>query len=144
MNPAVAALVAFALAQAPLTQPGPAAEPTPALPADTVTLEGPAVVFVTPRGAAGEGLREQLARLQDTFKRKKVHAVATPPTLVRLGDENNPYKRLRKVDFRRTPQWVGTVIFTESYEPRIHQGLDTDAQLLKRVDAYLLSAKQAR
>jgi hypothetical protein len=98
---------------------------------------------VTPKSPAGDALRDQLARLQDTFRKKSVRALATAPTLVRLGEEDNPRKRVRKVDFRNTPQWAGTVIFSESYEPRIHQGMDGDEQLLKRVETYLTTAKKA-
>jgi hypothetical protein len=70
--------------------------------------------------------------------------VETTPTLLRLGDEDNPRKRVRKVDFRRTPKFVGTVLFTESYDPQIRQGVDDDEELLKRLEAYLGAAKKAK
>lgn len=132
------AVLVLAIAQEP------ALGPAPDLPPDALTLEGPAVVFVAPVGPAGDPIREQLDRLQQTLSNKKIRAVQTTPTLVRLGEEDNPRKRMRKVDFRRTPKFVGTVIFTESHDPQIRQGLDADEVLLKRIEAYLVSAKKAK
>lgn len=144
------ALVALALAQAPAPEPpiaitpGPAAVPTPALPPDAVTLEGPAVVFIAPVGPEGDPIRGQLDRLGEALSKKKIRAVQTTPTLVRLGEEDNPRKRMRKVDFRRTPRFAGTVIFSESYDPQIRQGLEPDEVLLARIETYLASAKKAK
>ena len=144
------AVVALALTQVPAPEPpvaiapGPAPAPTPALPPDALTLPGPAVVFVAPVGPEGDQVREQLDRLGGTLSKKKIRAVQTTPTLVRLGEEDNPRKRMRKVDFRRTPKFAGTVIFTESYDPQIRQGIDPDEVLLARIDKYLASAKKAK
>lgn len=117
------------------------AEPPPA---DAVKVEGPAVVFVAPVGPTGDALRQQVDRLREDLLMRKVKAVETTPTLIRLGDEDNPRKRMRQVDFRRTPQFVGTVLFTESHDPQVRQGVDSDEQLLKRLQAYLEAAKKAK
>jgi hypothetical protein len=113
-------------------------------PADALKVEGSAVVFVAPVGPTGDALRQQVDRLREDLLKKKVKAVETTPTLMRFGDEDNPRKRVRQIDFRRTPQFVGTVLFTESYDPQIRQGLETDDQLLKRLQTYLDAAKKAK
>jgi hypothetical protein len=117
--------------------------PTPP-PPEALEVEGPAVVFVAPVGPVGDDLRQQMDRLKEALLKKKVKAVETTPTLIRLGEEDNSRKRMRQVDFRRTPKFVGTLLFTESYDPQIRQGVDTDEELMKRLEAYLGAAKKAR
>jgi len=121
-----------------------ASQAAEAPPADAVKVEGPAVVFVAPVGPTGDALRQQVDRLREDLLKRKVKAVETTPTLIRLGDEDNRRKRMRQVDFRRTPQFVGTVLFTESHDPQVRQGVDTDEELLKRLLAYLEAAKKAK
>ena len=121
-----------------------AAQSPEAPPADALKVEGPAVVFVAPVGPTGDSIRQQLDRLRDDLLKRKVKAVEATPTLIRLGDEDNPRKRMRQVDFRRTPQFVGTVLFTESHDPQVRQGVDTDEELLKRLQTYLETAKKAK
>jgi hypothetical protein len=106
------------------------------LPPETVKVEGPAVVFVSPVGPAGDPIRQQLDRLRGELLKKNVKAVEVPPTLIRFGDENNPRKRVRQVDFRRTPKFVGTVVFMESRDPQIRQGVEADPDLLARIEAF--------
>jgi hypothetical protein len=113
-------------------------------PTDALKVEGPAVVFVAPVGPTGDALRQQGNRLREELLKKKIKAVETTPTLIRFGDEDNPRKRVRQLDFRRTPQFVGTVVFTESHDPQVRQGMETDEQLLKRLRVYLDAAKKAK
>ena len=120
---------------------GPAAA---APPAGALKVKGPALVFVAPVGPRGDALRRQGDRLREDLRKKKIKAVKTTPTLIRFGDEDDPRKRVRVVDFRRTPAFVGTVLFTESHDPQVRQGLETDEQLLKRLQAYLDRAKKAK
>jgi len=106
-------------------------------PPETVKVEGPAVVFVSPVGPAGDRLRQQHDRLREELLKKKIKAIEATPTLIRFGEEDNPRKRVRQVDFRRTPAFVGTVVFSESRDPLIKQGVEADPDLLARVEAFL-------
>jgi hypothetical protein len=127
------------LAQDPL--PGPKARPTPAVPDDVLTLDGPSVVFVAPAGPAGDALRLQKDRLSEALHKKKMRAVFTPPTLVRMANGKTDGKGLRKIDFRPTPGWLGTVIVGDDRAPRVHQGPLSDEALLEQVEAYLKAAR---
>ena len=113
-------------------------------PPDALNVEGPAVVFVAPVGPAGEALRRQFDRLREALSKKKIKAVETTPSLIHFGQEHNPKKRVRVVDFRPTPDFVGTVLFTESHDPQIWQDFEADEQLLRRLEAYLEAAKKAK
>ena len=111
---------------------------------EALKVEGPAVVFVAPAGPAGDALRQQVDRLREALSKKKIKAVATTPTLIHFGEEDNPKKRIRVMDFRPTPQFAGTVLFTESHDPQVRQALETDDELLKRLTAFLEAAKKAK
>jgi hypothetical protein len=106
-------------------------------PSETVKVEGPAVVFVSPVGPAGDSIRQQHDRLRQELLKKNIKTVEVTPTLIRFGEEDNPRKRVRQVDFRRTPAFVGTVVFTESRDPQIKQGVEADPDLLARIEAFL-------
>lgn len=106
-------------------------------PPSALKVEGPALVFVAPVGPAGDALRRQADRIREDLKKKNVKAVETTPTLIHFGEEDNPKKRVRVVDFRRTPAFVGTVIFVESRDPQLRQGLETDTALMARIEAFL-------
>ena len=108
-----------------------------ALPPETIKVEGPAVVFVSPVGPAGDAIRQQHDRLRGELLKKNIKTVEVTPTLIRFGDEENPRKRVRQVDFRRTPKFVGTVVFIESRDPQIRQGVEADPDLLARIEAFL-------
>ena len=109
-----------------------------------MTHESPAVVFVAPVGPAGDALRQQVDRLREALSKKKIKAVATTPTLIHFGEEDNPKKRIRVMDFRPTPQFAGTVLFTESHDPQVRQALETDDELMKRLTAFLEAAKKPK
>ena len=111
---------------------------------EALKVEGPAVVFVAPVGPTGDALRQQVDRLREDLLKRKIKAVETTPTLIHFGEEDNTRKRVRVMDFRRTPQFVGTVLFTESHDPQVKQGLEIDEQLLKRLEAFLEAAKKAK
>lgn len=113
-------------------------------PPEALNVEGPAVVFVAPVGPTGDALRQQADRLREELSKKKIKAVETTPTLIHFGEEGNPKKRVRVMDFRRTAQFVGTVLFTESHDPQVRQGLEADEQLMKRLDGYLEAARKAK
>jgi hypothetical protein len=132
MNPllAVALLAALSQAEAP--------------PAEAVKVEGPAVVFVAPVGPAGDALRQQVDRLREELLKKKIKAVETTPTLIRFGEEDNAKKRIRQVDFRRTPAFTGTVLFVESHDPQIRQGLEQDEELLARLRVFIEKVEKAK
>jgi hypothetical protein len=110
-----------------------------ALPPETVKVEGPAVVFVSPVGPAGDPIRQQHDRLRPELVKKNITTIEVTPTLIRFGEEDNPRKRVRQVDFRRTPKFVGTVVFMESRDPQIRQGVEADPDLLARIEAFLKS-----
>lgn len=112
--------------------------------AEAVRVEGPAVVFVAPVGPAGDALRQQVDRLREELLKNKIKAVETIPTLIRFGEEDNTRKRIRQVDFRRTPAFTGTVLFVESHDPQIRQGLEQDGDLLARLRAFIEKAKKAK
>ena len=113
-------------------------------------VEGPVVVFVYPAkptmDAEATPAEQALHDLQTKFKpqleARKIKVLAARPSLIRFGEEDNPRKRMRPVDFRRTPGFLGTVLFAESHEPQIHQGLESEADLLARIDAYFAAAKK--
>jgi hypothetical protein len=127
-------LVALILAAPPSSEPPP----------EAVKVEGPAVVFVSPVGPAGDSLRKQHDRLREELLKKKIKAVEATPTLIRFGEEDNPRKRIRQVDFRRTPAFVGTVVFVESADPQIRQGLEQDEALLLRLRQFIDKAEKAK
>ena len=106
-------------------------------PPETIKVEGPAVVFVSPVGPAGDPIRQQHDRLRQELLKKNIKTVEVTPTLIRFGEEDNPRKRVRQVDFRRTPAFVGTVVFMESRDPQIRQGVEADPDLLARIEAFL-------
>jgi len=111
---------------------------TPEPPApDALNVKGPAVVFVAPVGPTGDALRQQVDRLREDLTKKSVKAVETTPTLIHFGEPDNPKKRVRVMDFRRTPAFVGTVVFVESRDPQLRQGLEADSALLARLEAFL-------
>jgi hypothetical protein len=83
-------------------------------------------------------------RLRDELDKHKVKAIETTPTLILLGDEDNPRKRVRQVDFRRTPRFAGTLLFVESYDPQIRQGVEEGGKLLDRLASYIGRAKKAK
>jgi hypothetical protein len=118
--------------------------PDTPIPADAVKVEGPAVIFISPVGPTGDAIRSQMDRLREELGRQKIKAVEATPTLILLGDEDNPRKRVRQVDFRRTPRFTGTLVFVESYDPQIRQGLEDDQKLLERLAAFLGRAKKAK
>jgi hypothetical protein len=131
MNFLVAALVLSAPAQA---------EP----PVEAVKVEGPAVVFVAPVGPQGDALRQQVDRLREELLKRNIKAVETTPTLIRFGEEGDTRKRIRQVDFRRTPKFTGTVLFVESHDPQIRMGMEQDQDLLARLRAFIDKAEQAK
>src|SRR5262245_58169708 len=108
----------------------------PAPPA-ALKVEGPALVFVAPVGPTGDALRQQADRLREGLLQKKVKTVETTPTLIHFGEEDNPRKRVRVIDFRRTPAFVGTVVFLESRDPQLRQGLEKDEDHLARLETFL-------
>jgi len=113
-------------------------------PVEAVKVEGPAVVFVAPVGPQGDLLRQQVDRLREELLKKKIKAVETTPTLIRFGEDDNARKRIRQIDFRRTPNFTGTVLFVESYDPQIRQGLEQDQDFLARLRAFLDKADKAK
>jgi hypothetical protein len=116
---------------------------TPA-PPEAVKVEGPVVVFISPVGPSGDAIRQQMDRLREELGKQKIKAIEATPTLILLGEEDNPRKRLRQVDFRRTPRFAGTLLFVESYDPQIRQGLEDDRKLLDRLASYMGRAKKAK
>jgi hypothetical protein len=101
------------------------------------------VVFISPVGPAGDAIRQQRERLRDELQKRKVKAVEATPTLLLLG-EDNPLKRTRKVDFRRTPRFAGTVLFVESHDAQIYEGLEDDQKLLARLATYIERAEKGK
>jgi hypothetical protein len=114
-------------------------------------FEGPVVVFVypaapepdAPLSAAAQSLHDLQARVRAPLEGRKIQVVSARPALLRFG-EDNPRKRVRQVDFRRTAGFLGTVVFAESHEPQIHQGTESEADLLARIDAYFKAAKKKK
>jgi hypothetical protein len=117
---------------------------------DTLGLQGPVVVFIYPApisqdakdGDSVQALHDLQVKLKPQLEARSIKVVSTRPVLLRLGEEDNPKKRIRQVDFRKTPAFLGTVLFAESHEAQVHQGLETEPQLRSRIDAYFAAAKK--
>jgi hypothetical protein len=101
-------------------------------------LSGSVVVFILPTPAdQGEGpaeaFRKVQAKVRPRLEAKGIKVVESGP--VRL-EHGSLLSRRRKIDFRRTLDFVGTVFFRDGHEPQIQRGAETEGELMARADKY--------
>jgi hypothetical protein len=101
-------------------------------------LSGSVVVFVMPSptgpGAAPlETFRKAVAKVRPRLEENGIKVVETGPVLLEHG---SLLQRHRRIDFRRTQDFVGTVFFRDGHEPQIQRGGETEGELLSRAEKY--------
>jgi hypothetical protein len=101
-------------------------------------LSGSVVVFVLPTASgpsapAVESFRKVLAKVRPRFEANGVKVVESGPVLLQHGSF---LQRSRKIDFRRTRDFVGTVFFQDDHEPQIQRGTETEGEILSRAERY--------
>ena len=106
--------------------------------AGDLRLSGSVVVFILPAPAdPGEGpagaFRDVRAKVRPRLEANEVKVVESRPVLIEHG---SPLSRRRKIDFRRTLDFVGTVFFRDGREPQIQRGTETEGELMARAEKY--------
>jgi hypothetical protein len=101
-------------------------------------LSGSVVVFILPTPAdPGEGpagvFRKVLAKVRPRLEANEVKVVESGPVLIEHG---SLLSRRRKIDFRRTLDFMGTVFFRDGHEPQIQRGAETEGELMARAEKY--------
>ncbi|HXB55545.1 MAG TPA: hypothetical protein VN461_12215 [Vicinamibacteria bacterium] len=101
-------------------------------------LSGSVVVFILPTPAdPGEGpagaFRKVLARARPRLEANEVKVVESRPVLLEHG---SLFSRHRKINFRKTQDFVGTVFFRDGHEPQIQRGTETEGELMARAEKY--------
>jgi hypothetical protein len=101
-------------------------------------LSGSVVVFILPAPAdQGEGpvesFRKVLAKVRPRLEANGIKVVESGPVLLQHGSF---FSRRRKIDFRRTRDFLGTVFFKDSHEPQIQRGAETEGELMARAERY--------
>jgi hypothetical protein len=101
-------------------------------------LSGSVVVFILPAGAdPGEGpagaFRKVPAKVRPRLEANEVKVVESRPVLL---DHGSLLSRHRRIDFRRTLDFVGTVFFRDGHEPQIQRGTETEGELMARAQKY--------
>jgi hypothetical protein len=101
-------------------------------------LSGSVVVFILPASAdPGEGragaFRKVPAKVRPRLEANEVKVVESRPVLL---DHSSLLSRHRRIDFRRTLDFVGTVFFRDGHEPQIQRGTETEGELMARAQKY--------
>ncbi len=101
-------------------------------------LSGSVAVFVLPAapgqgGAPLETFRRVIAKARPQLEGNGVKVVEAGPVLLEHG---SLLQRHRKIDFRRTRDFLGTVFFRDGHEPQIQRGVETEGELLSRAEKY--------
>jgi hypothetical protein len=106
--------------------------------AGNLHLSGSVAVFILPTAAdQGEGpvgvFRKVLAKARPWLEANGVKVVESGPVLIEHGSF---LSRHRKVDFRKTLDFIGTVLFRDGHEPQVQRGAETDGELMARAGKY--------
>ncbi len=77
--------------------------------------------------------RKVLAKARPRLEAKGLKVVESGAVLIEHG---SLLSRRRKIDFRRTLDFMGTVCFRDGHEPQVQRGAETEGELLARAEKY--------